>query len=492
MHCSETLQEVYTTNCVVEICHGGDEKAESIAEMYDNCGDPLDDCSELSQGTFLTECYETIKNDCPLDLSNESLAACVKDACALKHGGHDPLPGIEQVCPPDITDVCDDLGDPPPDFCTTTTTTIDMSDPNPTCEGGLPMVWIQKLPEGWPDCGIPVTEEQCDWWAHTVNKEMYSHPDGSLMESYKPRFFTDLPHGCQKREKHADDDKASQVIKVEESVYWNVLDFLTAQQGADRGDHKGHICCGNSIVFKDPAPTTTTMSTTGITIDLPDPDDGNDPPPDVTGPDFDGVVDRPPGATWGECKLVGDPHINGFDYKKAYDFYGHGTFWIVKSSSVWIQGFYADVGVRPAFTYLRKLAIGGPFLNWNTLMLETSNIWWNDQEHIVPLDHTAISTWTGLDGAVEVSSRLKTGTKWYENPVSIDLHHDVKIRAVIKGRLDGAFLPHLDAIVIMRQITGQDGHCGTFNGDPSDDRAALLNQRFGKPVDESEKLIPYG
>jgi len=65
----------------------------------------------------------------------------------------------------------------------------------------------------------------------------------------------------------------------------------------------------------------------------------------------------------------------------------------------------------------------------------------------------------------------------------------VNVRLTVEG---SGNLPNLEMTITMRQITGQDGHCGTFNRDASDDTSILLTQRFGQRiVDTRQKLIPY-
>jgi len=120
------------------------------------------------------------------------------------------------------------------------------------------------------------------------------------------------------------------------------------------------------------------------------------------------------------------------------------------------------------------------------MMIETSNSWWNDDSRILSLNSVGRHEWTGMSGGVNATSETVDGTK---TRVSIALPFDVRVKIRINNEPSGQKLAFMSLVLGMRQITGQDGHCGNFNQDASDDSEALLGQ--SAPVAPGEALIPF-
>jgi hypothetical protein len=203
------------------------------------------------------------------------------------------------------------------------------------------------------------------------------------------------------------------------------------------------------------------------------------------------------GTLVGSCLGFGDPHFVGFEMAKGehwkklphFDHYGTGSFWIVHSNAVWIQGYYAAANTRrPAYTNLRKVAIGGPFLGKNTLMVEGSNIWWNEQPHILDFSVPQKQSWSGHVGAGAVTATsISTPSK---TTVELAFPADLNISISIYQYPHVPYLlPKFNMLINMRQIIGQDGHCGSFNGDSSDDTHYLIKTRWNQQLPVARHLF---
>jgi len=356
---------------------------------------------------------------------------------------------------------------------TTTTTTINSNQVWPLCSG-TELIKLQHPGVGtpWYECVVPASLQQCDWY----NKMFVGGVNSSL---HVGGWETEGPNGCF----FFDDGTDS-------FMGWN------EQQGGNQETAFTHrLCCGEGFL----RPTTTTTTGNWIpydecihsvcdqgpyTYDLPE-----------TG------VDRPADAIVGTCMAWGDPHFLGFDVeknpynpgnpkKKTFDMFETGVFWIVNSPSVWVQGYYASASLRiPEGSRLRKVAIGGPFLGKDTIMIDASTLWWNSQRDLLDFNANGEQTWTGLNGVVTAISNAGSET----TTVGLTFpQHDINISiSIAMQRYNRAMLPYMSTLVTMRQVSGQDGHCGCFNKDSSDDTQKQIMQRWGDPVHYTQELIPH-
>mmetsp|Transcript_49649 Transcript_49649/g.116103 ORF Transcript_49649/g.116103 Transcript_49649/m.116103 type:complete len:520 (-) Transcript_49649:212-1771(-) len=209
------------------------------------------------------------------------------------------------------------------------------------------------------------------------------------------------------------------------------------------------------------------------------------------------------------CDIFGDPHISSFDNAKpvllgenphtfgmhtfdnmalAHDDFHDGDMWLVKSKHVFIQGRYGQAkGSTKSF--LKAVAIGGPFLHNNTLVLATTarKCLWNQDEilqtlgdsHLVHLEdggvvravyrknvrhvHDANETTTGVEVA------LPMGIKLFLNRFETWLGLRIHLHEPIEG--------------------GQDGECGNINGNPDDDAQLVVQRRMDVRVHQNETLF---
>jgi len=183
----------------------------------------------------------------------------------------------------------------------------------------------------------------------------------------------------------------------------------------------------------------------------------------------------------GTCTIWGDPHIDPFDNGifgmekvDSLGIYSSGDYWLVKNDQIKIQGRYGTTIYTPNnMSALLALAFSGPWL-WNdTLIIEP-------EEGKITYNGTSILTTFPAEFRNKIS-RLKymPGDEHIDGvlknyPVKmIQAFFTRNVRVTINR-----WPKHIDAIIQMpQQLGGQDGHCGNFNFDISDDTAEKVLSR---------------
>lgn len=199
--------------------------------------------------------------------------------------------------------------------------------------------------------------------------------------------------------------------------------------------------------------------------------------------------------------LFGDPHVLPFDHpkvcrkascnrKERVDVMDSGDFWVVSSKYVHIQGRYWS-DRKNGLSSMRALAIGGPFLMGNRLIIERGSggkIYWNEQQILFAtpgefrvdglIRARSHSNHTGV-----VKAHFGWGLRWDRQRTGDTVQTvDVELPAGVRLRVNRLFY-RIDVRITMRQLPGgQDGHCGNFNGDASDDNTKSVHARFGHQV----------
>jgi len=196
------------------------------------------------------------------------------------------------------------------------------------------------------------------------------------------------------------------------------------------------------------------------------------------------------------CTIWGDPHIDVFDNglfgtKKTepVSIYSSGDFWLVKNKDVKIQGRYGTtIYTTDARSSLLAMAIGGPFLKNKTLIIEQidgGKVIWDGEEILKSFPSEFV-----LDGFMslffrEGTDHIDTVLKGY--PIKM-------IRALMPRNVMltvHRWPKHIDAIIRMPpQKGGQDGHCGNFDFNATDDTQEFIQVRTGAPVPIDELLFP--
>jgi len=470
------IVDTWLGQCQVEICLSGDAMAVTISQSYNTSGDPMDDCSSDTKAYATNKCYTELSQNC--EATKEWVDVCVADVCAAEKAGNPtPLEIADGYCGPqnDLKEILDQLdqnndlfpvvdGSLPP---TTRTTTVgDPAKMWDLCGGPEMGPYVSQIP-----CAIPVTIEQCQNACESKQDPFSGYYSCDPGDVVRPRNTTGKPPGC--------------FFYTKFGVRWLGYNHHVYNPIENEGVFndvlaESRVCCGNLAML-----ATSTTSTPGW-LGVLEGEQDKAPLQPLPASTLPVTIDRPADAKVGVCSMWADPHFWVFDRGPMFNFYGAGTYWIVQSGPVWIQGYYAAATLkRPILTSLMKVAVGGPFLQGNTMMIETKKMWWNGDDNIIPASPNGVTQWTEMSGEVNAKIQQSYGAwKW----INVNFPGDISIQ-VSKVTYQGQI--YVNVRVVMRQITGQDGQCGNFNLDKSDDTPSLLKQRFGERVESSMKLIPY-
>jgi hypothetical protein len=165
---------------------------------------------------------------------------------------------------------------------------------------------------------------------------------------------------------------------------------------------------------------------------------------------------------------------------------GQGDFWVVKSEKVEIQGRYgATQWTLNGLAATRALAFGGAFLQGHRLVVEPQegDIMW-DGKHVLD------------DFPSEFHVPDLVAAHYHEGDDVVDLaNRNLPLRIVTLELPEGVrvvinrWQKHLDARITMRPQSEQDGHCGNFDGDASNDRLEQIQARMALEVPSEESLF---
>jgi len=198
------------------------------------------------------------------------------------------------------------------------------------------------------------------------------------------------------------------------------------------------------------------------------------------------------------CTIYGDPHIVGFDKAPARQgFSGMGPLsllgelpemgdtWLVKSQYVRIQGRYNNVvGKGKTRSFLKAIAVGGKFLEGNKLIIGNlgTNVTWNDENILASLPseyHNAL-----ISAMYHKDSMLVQDPTRKANAPGVDIELPLGVKLMVNRGKNGLGLK-----ITMHKQEEQDGECGNFNADKSDDTDELISQRLGKGVKPYEVMF---
>jgi len=190
------------------------------------------------------------------------------------------------------------------------------------------------------------------------------------------------------------------------------------------------------------------------------------------------------------CTLWGDPHIITFDQvgtdkNQAVSFYGDGDFWIVKSSTVHIQGRFEGTKYTEGLAATNRIVVGGPFLHGNKIEVGTheSGVLTVNGKPVMPHfpdSYSGHAFTLHYDGQGEVPDVIPEGNE--KRIVHMDLPLGVKVSVFQWGN-------YLDVQIEMSAQPSQDGVCGNFNGNHGDDTTQAIMARVGARVRPGEKLL---
>lgn len=247
-----------------------------------------------------------------------------------------------------------------------------------------------------------------------------------------------------------------------------------------------------SIRCTPPATTTTTTVTTTTTIAT---------TVTTTTEKLTTPAPAPPAGPESTCVIYGDPHIMGFDKAPerlsfldtgslsliSFEGREYGDTWLVQSPQVHIQGRYNVVKNTQgkSRSFLRLIAIGGPFLKNNTLIIGTADAkaLWNDQEILTSVPSTyqngLIYSHYHKDSVLVQDAARKSSAP------GVDLQLPLGVKLLVNRGKHG-----LGVRITMPKLEGgQDGECGNFNMDAADDSELLISKRMGNGIRPSELLF---
>jgi len=172
------------------------------------------------------------------------------------------------------------------------------------------------------------------------------------------------------------------------------------------------------------------------------------------------------------------------------NYYTPGEYWIVKSSTVYIQGKYSALPTTNGLSVTKAIAIGGPFLKGHKLIIQTM-----EQAAVVTYDGQPLitsfpATSKSIDGLVNIQynsagSLLDSGKSLRGQVRQVPQMHVLHITLPLGINLEvnewnePGEGPYMNIRITMSAQPGQDGHCGNFNGNAADDARMQVRARVG-------------
>jgi len=164
------------------------------------------------------------------------------------------------------------------------------------------------------------------------------------------------------------------------------------------------------------------------------------------------------------------------------DYYSSGEYYIVKSGVVSIQGRYLPTKYTNGLAVTKMVAIGGPVLKGNKLIIGPLAATWNGapiltgfpshftQAGVVTVDYDNVGAL--VDTAMDASKKKIVHVKIADGTPE-GLLVQVNRWTASPGN------EYVNWKVTMHSRSGQDGHCGNFNGNAADDDRMAVRQRVG-------------
>jgi len=190
----------------------------------------------------------------------------------------------------------------------------------------------------------------------------------------------------------------------------------------------------------------------------------------------------------GTCVVWGDPHILTFD-KKRVDFYTPGEYWIVKSSTVFIQGLYRPTHATSGLSVMKQIAFGGPFMQGHKLIIGCTTASYDGQPVLAgfPSNFQNNLVQATYDGNGATMQDGRSGKALHIVHLTLPLGVNVQINRWIEPA-EGNYI---NAKITMSAQPQQDGHCGNFNNNQADDDRLQIRARVGTTgVAQGELLFP--
>jgi len=161
------------------------------------------------------------------------------------------------------------------------------------------------------------------------------------------------------------------------------------------------------------------------------------------------------------------------------DYYQSGQFYIVKSTTVLIQGTYFPTHATNGLSVTKKIAVGGPFLKGHKLIVGPETATYDG----VAILTSFPSGFESDDGLVKIvynnqGELLQPGREGKDLHV---LHVSLPLGVTMQiNRWDEAGEGrYINTKITMSPQPAQDGQCGNFNGIAADDDRLAVKSRMG-------------
>jgi len=192
-----------------------------------------------------------------------------------------------------------------------------------------------------------------------------------------------------------------------------------------------------------------------------------------------------------DCTFWGDPHVHSFD-NMDFSYMQEGDMWLVKSPHVWIQGRF-NLG-NNSHSFLKVLAVGGPFLQGNTLTIGSGEgeVLWNDGQILDRMNTHFETSWKIPSSKVRqrVRAAIRDSEANIMHPGVTHRGFDVSLPRGIKLVVD-RYQQWLGVSIQQKHAfkEGQDGICGNYNDNTEDDALPALTSRMRLEVSDKDTLF---
>jgi len=166
------------------------------------------------------------------------------------------------------------------------------------------------------------------------------------------------------------------------------------------------------------------------------------------------------------------------------DYYSSGEYYLVKSNAISIQGRYLPTKFTHGLAVTKMVAIGGPVLKGNKLIIGPLTASWNgapiigqlggsfSQPGLLTVNYDTTGELIVTTGGVDASKKKIVHVKISDGTPE-GLSVQVNRWTASPGN------EYVNWKISMHSRPGQDGHCGNFNQNAADDDRLAVRQRVG-------------
>merc|ERR1719436_848779 len=189
----------------------------------------------------------------------------------------------------------------------------------------------------------------------------------------------------------------------------------------------------------------------------------------------------------GNCLLWGDPHVETFDHAFT-NWFDEGEYWVVKSPTVHIQGRFLATPFTNGLAATHQIAVGGPFMLGHKIVvgpMDNGQITMDGQPVLQAFPSSLTDPASGIKLQYNGWGNLVDSAQGHlqKRIVHMDLPLGVHIQVM-------RWANHINVKITMTpRVGGQDGVCGTFNGNPSDDSTRAVLARVGGRIPPGKLLF---